>query len=90
MSTQIAMATVYQRNGVYYAKYFDADGKRVSKNTGLTKKRDAQRAAASMEADALELRAKNSEEPKAFRVRYSGSLGCDLSSQSREMCLGSF
>lgn len=68
MSTQIAMATVYQRNGVYYAKYFDADGKRVSKNTGLTKKRDAQRAAASMEADALELRAKNSEEPKAFRV----------------------
>ncbi|MDQ8191569.1 tyrosine-type recombinase/integrase [Roseibacillus persicicus] len=62
------MATVYQRNGVFYAKYFDADGKRVSKNTGFSKKREAQRAAAKMEADALEQRRIASDKPKAFAV----------------------
>ena len=32
------MATVYLRDGMYYAKFFDEDGKRTSRNTGVTKK----------------------------------------------------
>lgn len=50
------MATVYQRDGIFYAKFVNEDGKRTSRNTGVTKKREAQRIAAGMEAEALNLR----------------------------------
>ena len=62
------MATVYQRSGIYYAKFFDAHGKRVSKNTGASRKRDAQKIAAGMEAEALEERRKAKDRPRAYAV----------------------
>ncbi len=62
------MATVYLRPGGshYYAKFFDADGKRVSRNTGQTKKREAEREAARMEAEERDRQAKAAALPKAF------------------------
>lgn len=60
------MATVYQRNGVFYAKFVNEHGKRTSKNTGMSRKRDAQREAARLETEALELRRKASDQPRAF------------------------
>ena len=60
------MASVYLRNGVYYAKFVNEHGKRTSRNTGMSRKRDAQREAARMELDALELRRKASEKPRAY------------------------
>jgi len=62
------MATVYQRNGIYYAKFFDEHGKRTSRNTGVTKKREAQRIAAGMEADALSLRRSGQDLQRAYAV----------------------
>lgn len=45
------MASIYlHKTGTYYAKYRDAAGKRVSKNTGATSKREAARIAADFEA----------------------------------------
>ncbi len=60
------MATVYQRNGVYYAKFVNEHGKRTSKNTGMSRKRDAQREAARFETEALELRRQASDKPRAY------------------------
>lgn len=60
------MASVYQRGGVYYAKFFNEHGKRTSRNTGTTRKRDAQREAARMEVEALELRRQTSNKPREF------------------------
>lgn len=60
------MSTVYQRNGVFYAQFVNEHGKRTSKNTGMSRKRDAQREAARMETEALELRRKASDQPRAF------------------------
>jgi integrase len=45
------MASIYiHKTGTYYAKYRNADGKRVSKNTGATSKREAARIAADLES----------------------------------------
>ena len=53
LSTNSGMATVYLRpgSGVYYAKFVNKDGKRVSKNTGCSKKREAEAEANRMEAE---------------------------------------
>ena len=59
------MATTYRKkvNGklqspYYYAVYYSADRKRVSKSTGLTKKREAQRLATEWEQEQIKLRKK--------------------------------
>ncbi|MFT6181989.1 MAG: hypothetical protein ACI8UZ_002747 [Akkermansiaceae bacterium] len=57
------MATVYLRNGVYYAKFTNEDGKRTSRNTGMNRKRDAQREAPRMENEVLDLRRLAKETP---------------------------
>jgi integrase len=45
------MASVYKhKTGTYWAKYKDASGARVSKNTGATSKREASRIAADLES----------------------------------------
>jgi len=66
VSTKSLVASVYQRDGVYYAKFVDEHGKRTSRNTGMARKRDAQREAARMEVEALELRRKASDQPREF------------------------
>jgi len=60
------MASVYLRDGIYYAKFVNEHGKRTSRNTGMSRKRDAQREAVRMELEALELRRKASEKPRAY------------------------
>lgn len=62
------MATVYKRaeTGTWYAKYFDADGKRVSKNTGASSKREAERIAAGFEADERDERKRSGQLPKVY------------------------
>ncbi len=60
------MATVYERSGVYYAKFFDAHGKRVSKNTGASRKRDAQKIAAEMEVEALQERRRSTDKCRYY------------------------
>ncbi len=61
------MASIYKHTtGTYYAKYFNADGKRVSKNTGASSKREAERIAAGFEAEERDERKKQSQLPKAF------------------------
>jgi hypothetical protein len=60
------VATVYQRGGVYYAKYFDSDGNRVSKNTGASRKRDAQKIAAEMEVQALQERRRTTDKCRHY------------------------
>jgi hypothetical protein len=64
------MATVYKREetGTWYAKYFDADGRRVSKNTGSSSKREAERIAAGFESGERAERQKANQLPKAFAV----------------------
>ena len=64
------MATVYKRveTGTWYAKYYDADGKRVSKNTGSSSKREAQRIAAGFETEERDSRKKANQLPKAFAI----------------------
>lgn len=63
------MASIYMhKTGTYYAKYFNADGKRVSKNTGATSKREAQRIAAGFEVEERDEQKKQSQLPKAFAV----------------------
>lgn len=53
------MATLYKRKESpnWYCKFSDADGKRVSANTGCTQKREALKQAKRLEADALTTRA---------------------------------
>jgi len=62
------MATIYLRKdtGTYYAKFYDADGRRVSQNTGLTKKREAQKIADGFEVKAREAQQSNTALPKMF------------------------
>lgn len=61
------MASIYKHTtGTYYAKYFNADGKRVSKNTGSTSKREAERIAAGFEAEERDEQKKQSQLPKMF------------------------
>ena len=62
------MATVYKRGDIWWARYFDADGKRVSKSTGKTRKREAESEAARIEVEAKAAHGKNSGLPKAFAV----------------------
>jgi integrase len=64
------MATLYKqpKSPFYFARYFDADGNRVSKSTGISAKREAQRIADGYEAEARDLRNKQSSLPKAFAV----------------------
>ena len=49
------MATVYQRNGTFYAKFVDENGTRTSRNTGAKKKPEAQLLAAGMECASGEI-----------------------------------
>ncbi len=62
------MATVYKRpdSEFWYAKYFGPDGKRLSKNTGATKKREAQKIAEDFESEGRDIRRKAKGLPKAF------------------------
>jgi integrase len=60
------VATVYKRNDFYYAKFFDHNGRRTSRNTGVTSKREALRIAAKYEADAQELRRKNQDRSREY------------------------
>jgi len=62
------MATLYKQpqSPFYYARFFDADGKRVSKSTGTTKKREAERIAADFETEERKAKASGRELPKAF------------------------
>ncbi|RYG87951.1 MAG: hypothetical protein EON58_20325, partial [Alphaproteobacteria bacterium] len=64
------MATLYKKpnSPFYYAQYFNADGKRVSKSTGTTQKREADRIAAGFETEERDTRKKSSQLPKAFAV----------------------
>ncbi|MFK7849637.1 MAG: tyrosine-type recombinase/integrase [Akkermansiaceae bacterium] len=62
------MATLYKqpKSPYYFARYFDADGKRVSKSTGVSAKREAAKIAAGFEADERRERGKRGELPKQF------------------------
>jgi integrase len=64
------MATLYKKpnSPFYYAQYFNADGKRVSKSTGTTQKREADRIAAGFETEERDTRKKANQLPKAFAV----------------------
>jgi integrase len=62
------MATIYKRKetGTYYAKYYNADGKRVSQNTGCSQKREAEKIAADFESKARLEKNESSHLPKMF------------------------
>lgn len=62
------MATLFRNSNspVWRARYFNADGKRVSQSTGTTSKREATKIANRYEAEALERRAAAATLPKAF------------------------
>jgi integrase len=62
------MATVYKRKetGTYYAKFYDKDGRRVSRNTGVSQKREADRIAAEFEVEERKARENGRELPKEF------------------------
>jgi integrase len=62
------MATVFKNDNspFWKARYFDADGKRVSKSTGVTAKKEAKRIAAKYEADERDTRNKSNQLPKVF------------------------
>lgn len=60
------MATLYKRGDIYWARYFDGDGKRTQKSTGKTRKREAEVEAARLEVESKCENGKNSGLPKAF------------------------
>jgi len=62
------MATLYKKPNSpnWYAQYFDESGHRVSRSTGTTKKRDAERIAADLDAKARDLRDGKPGMPSAF------------------------
>jgi integrase len=62
------MATVYKRGDIWWARYFDANGKRVSKSTGKTRKREAEAEATKIEIESKSGDEKTSGLPKAFAV----------------------
>jgi integrase len=61
------MATLYKKPNSpnWFAQFFDADGNRISRSTGTSKKREAEQIAASLEVKERE-RKKGSGLPKAF------------------------
>lgn len=64
------MATLFKNENSpsWKARYFDADGKRVSKSTGTTSKREAGRIAEGFEAEERDARNKAGQLPKQFAV----------------------
>lgn len=63
------MASIYlHTTGTYYAKYFNSEGKRVSKNTGSSSKREALRIANGFETDERDLSKRDSQLPKVYSV----------------------
>ena len=62
------MATIYKKpnSSFFFAQYFNADGKRVSKSTGVTGKREAKRIADQFEAEERDKRNKAGQLPKMF------------------------
>ena len=62
------MATLYKQPGSanWYAKYFDANGKRVAKSTGTPKKREAAKIAADFEAAERERKRNAKALPRQF------------------------
>lgn len=64
------MATLFRNSNspIWRARYFDANGNRVSKTTGTTQKREAKRIAESYEADERIAQKKASQLPKSFAV----------------------
>lgn len=66
MSTDSGVPSVYKRNDFYYAKFVDENGRRTSRNTGVTSKREALRIAAGFETEALDLRRKAKDKPREF------------------------
>jgi integrase len=68
------MASVYMHTtGTYYAKYVSAGGKRVSKNTGASSKREALRLANGFEADERDIQRKQGNLPKEFAARVEAA-----------------
>ena len=69
VSKILPMASIYKHTtGTYYAKYFNAAGKRVSKNTGSTSKREAERLAAGFESEERDASKKDAHLPKVYSV----------------------
>lgn len=64
------MATVYRqpKSPFYFARFYDADGRRVSKSTGSTAKREAMRIADRFEAEEHDKASKQTHLPKAYAV----------------------
>jgi integrase len=62
------MATIYKRGDIWWARFFDADGKRVSHSTGKTRKREAEAEAARLEVESKNDSGKSAGLPKAFAV----------------------
>lgn len=60
------MATVYKRGDIWWARFFDADGKRISKSTGKTRRREAEAEANKLEVESKEHRGKGTGLPRAF------------------------
>jgi integrase len=62
------MATVYKRGEIWWARYFNAQGKRVSVSTGKTRKRDAETEATRLEVESKSNVGSNPGLPKAYAV----------------------
>lgn len=60
------MATIYKRGGAWYAQFKGLDGKRVTRPTGSSRKREASQIAADMEAEARRERTEATHLPKQF------------------------
>lgn len=62
------MATLFKNanSPIWRARYIDANGRRISKTTGTTKKRDAERIAAGYEAQERDRKTKSAHLPAAF------------------------
>jgi integrase len=62
------MATLFKNENspFWKARYFDANGTRISKSTGTTSKREAKRIAEGFEAEERDARSKSGQLPKAF------------------------
>lgn len=92
--TLSGMATLFRNanSPIYRARYTDASGKRVSKSTGTTSKRDAKLIAAGFEADELEHRKKHAELPALLAsivetAAREAQAGCLSLSRAEELVL---